>query len=264
MLNIKSLNNQNKYQSFGISSGKEKATQRQAQELEKLAKQAKSEDRSKNAFRSFAIIAALTTASTLTGAAVAGRVFNVVNGLGGLKKIAPKLANGVDYLAEKSKNINVKNAGKVKKALIEGYQKSIKYVEELSTSGVEEKIAALKKSQSGKMLSIKKAVLKKNPELKGQKDKIKQAVQQAIDSTPEYKEFLDNITKQIQDLKGSNLFKKMSKTTSATVMGAGALKEATRDTDGNGIPDCAEYRRANKETTQKLTTAIIDAALDNI
>lgn len=235
-----------------------------AEKLEQIAKLAAEANKGPSAIRSFTIVSALMVASALTGAAVLGRFFNLLNGMGLLKKITPKISSGLEKLGKRLGSAENVEAKGIKAALKKGAIKTVEFLENTSKVGIEEQLAKLNSKKARKMVAIRRDILKANPDKKFTKQEIKHAVQEAIKTNPKYQDYFKNITHEMNDLKGSNLAKKSTRAGAATVMGTGALKEASRDEDKNGVPDCVEYNHAKKEATQKFTAALLDVALDSI
>ncbi len=250
------------YQTVGISDSAYTREQRKAKQLEEIAKLAS--DSKPSAVKSFTIVSALMCASALTGSAVSGRFFNVLNGLGAFKKLTPRVALGIEKLQIKLKDINTDSLSKCKKNIVNSMKSGIDYLEKTSRYGVEEQIAKINAKKARKIQTIRQNIKKQNPEIKFTQEELKNKVEQYIAEHPELQKYFDDRLNEIRDIKGTNLSKKVTKASAATVMGVGALKEASKDCDNNGVPDCVEYNKSSKETTQKLTAALLDCALDSI
>lgn len=250
------------YQPVGVSDSAYTREQRKAKQLEEIAKLAS--DSKPSAVKSFTIVSALMCASALTGSAVSGRFFNVLNGLGAFKKLTPKVALGIEKLQAKLQDINTDSLSKCKKTIVNSIKSGTDYLEKTSRYGVEEQISKVNAQKARKIQTIKQTIKKQNPDIKFTKEELNNKVEEFISTKQEYQKYFNEKQNEIRDIKGTNLSKKITKASAATVMGVGALKEASKDYDNNGVPDCVEYNKASKETTQKLTAAILDCALDSI
>lgn len=247
---------------YGSRDNEMSTAELKAAKIEEMAQKIAESQKTPSTARSFAIVAALMVASALTAAAAAGRFYNLLNQIGALKKVTPKVSENIEKYAKK---FNTEEVAKGFKGTVKrGVGKALAYLETQSKYGIEEKLAGFNRKKSRKVGLIKKELIKNMPELGKDKKALNDALGKAIETNPKYKEFFDSLNKQAHDAKGSNITKKVTKATAATVMGYGALKEASRDADNNGVPDCVEYRKANKEATQKMTAAILDCALDTI
>lgn len=250
------------YPAGGVGDSAYTKEQRKAKQLEEIAKLAS--DSKPSAIKSFTIVSALMCASALTGSAVSGRFFNVLNGLGAFKKLTPKVALGLEKLQTKLQDINPENLSNFKKTTINAMKSGVEYLEKTSRYGVEEQIAKVNAKKAKRIQTLGQTIKKKNPDIKFTKEELKAKVNQHIAENQDQQKYFDERINEIRDIKGTNLSKKITKASAATVMGIGALKEASKDCDNNGVPDCVEYSKASKETTQKLTAALLDCALDSI
>lgn len=233
-----------------------------AEKIEKIARQLESTGKP-SALKSFTIVAALMSASALTASALSGRLFKFLNGVGAVKRISKATINGIDTLSLSMKKVNVKNKESFKGYAVKYAKEFLNSLNNLGKKGVEDELQKLSAKKSRKLAAIRTAVVKANPDKKFTKEELKKAVQEEIANNEKYRKSLQDIDNMIKDIKGSNLLEKGTRATTATVAGAGALTEAAKDNDNNGVPDCAEYGRSNKEATQKLTAALIDCALDS-
>ena len=235
-----------------------------AERLAEILEKASKSEKMPSAARSFFIIGTLMSASALTGAALSRRFFNWANDIGLLKKITPAVSNSLEKAKVRLDAINKESLGKIKQAILKATNGIVNYLDDASKCGVEEKLSAELKNQTSLVNRVKKQVKKENVGKTFSKEELQKAVNAMIENNPEYKTEAAQINKTIADIKGTNLARKATQLTTATVMGAGALKEASRDENNNGVADCIEYKHAQKEATQKATAAILDMALDTI
>lgn len=234
-----------------------------AAKLDKIAKAAQSSN-SPSSFKSFTIITALMGASALTASALSGRLFNVLNGVGAVKALSTRTTKLIEKAGSSLAKQSIPEQGsKVKTKAIEYSKKGIEYLKDLSDNGVEDQINKLVAKRSRKISAVRREVLKANPEKTYTKKELKELVQEVLQNDVKVKKEIETINNQIKDVKGANLLKKTTRVTAATVTGIGALTEASHDGDNNGVPDCVEYKKANKNATQKVTAAILDCALDS-
>lgn len=237
--------------------------QQKAEKLEKLAMAIQKSD-NPSAAKSFTIVAALMSASALTAAALSRRFFNVLNGVGAIKKVSTGTTKLIEKLGNKVTRIEIANETGIKAKLQTYTQKAIKGLEDLSTNGIENRLKELSSDRSKKLAEIKRAIKAANPDKTFKRNELNSAVKEELAKNEKFRNELRDIDNLIKDAKGSNLLKKATTATAATVAGTGALTEASKDADNNGIPDCIENKRANKEATQKFTAALIDCALDSL
>lgn len=244
--------------------GGKSAEEIKAEKLERLAQKAK-ESGNPSAMKSFTIVAALMSASALTASALSRRFFNFLNGMGTFKKISTGSTVLLDKLGEKLSHMKIADKTGIKAKLHTYSQKAVEGLQKLSKNGVEDQLNKEIARKSRKLASIKRAIVKANEKagIVMSKEELKLAVQKEIENNPQYKQDIAKINNTIKDIKGSNLLKKATTATAATVAGTGALTEASKDVDNDGIPDCIQNSRADREATQKFTAAVIDCALDS-
>lgn len=215
-----------------------------------------------NTLKTFAIIAGLVAASALTASALCGRFYNFFSGnTKFIDPMAKRFTKFFDNLKSKIGNINDSKAGKVKKYIKTKAQNIIEYTDKFSKQGIEDKLETLSINKNAKIDSIKKSLIESKKGL--QEEDLSKAVENKIVADKDLKAFFDKITEEEKQLKGTNLLKKSIKLGVGTAAGVGTLKEATIDENFDGIPDCVQKKDANKNATKKVTTALIDAALDS-
>lgn len=240
-----------------------------AEKLVKLAQKAKEADKP-SAFKSFTIVAALTGASALTAAALFGRLFNVMNGVGMLKAFSARTMKLLEKSGSNLAERNLIQEGSSFKNKISQYaKKGVDYLQDLAQNGtnIEAQVRNIKTNSAAEINKLKKAIRKEvlnaNKGKNLTKTELNAIVKDAIKNDEKIKKELEMLNINILDAQGANLLKKGTKATAATVTGVGALSEASTDNDNNGVPDCVEYKKAHKEATQKVTAAILDCALDS-
>ena len=234
-----------------------------AERIARLIEDASKSEKMPSAARSFFVIGALMSAGALTGAALSRRVFNVLNEMGLLKKITPAVSNVLEKAKGRLDSINKDSLGKIKQAILKATKGTVNYLDDASKCGVEEKLTAELKNQTKLINKVKKQIKKENVGKTFSKEELQKAVNEMLENNPKYKSEAAEISKTIADIKGTNIARKATQATTATFMGATALKEASRDENNNGVADCIEYQHAQKEATQKAKAAILDMALDS-
>lgn len=235
---------------------------RKVQKLEELAEMAK--EAPPSAAKSFVVVSTLMTASALTGAAASRRAFDFLHKLNAFKNITPKVPAALNALSTRVKNVNMADASKFKKAVVNSAKAVFESLDDLAKNGVEEKLKKVASKKTNKIKSLRSIVRKANPGVQYTQEQMAKAVDELITKNPEYKKVFNDFQKEANEILGTNLSRKATVASAATVMGVGALKEASKDLDNNGVPDCVEYGRAKRESSQKLTAALIDCALDTI